>query len=108
MGTKCPPSFVSGWWLQVFGVTRSVLLLLATSKLIFDVTRKVLPLLAMSKLVFGEFCPSWPRRNGVWHDEEGFTPPGHVNMGVWHDKEGFPPPHHVVVPAKAGLSSVLV
>ena len=39
---------------------------------------------------------------GAGHDEENFTPPGHIENGVWHDEKGFPPSYHVVVPAKVG------
>ena len=28
------------------------------------------------------------RGQGLRHDEEGFTPPGHVGNGIWCDEEG--------------------
>ena len=28
------------------------------------------------------------RGQGLQHDEEGFTPPGHVGNGIWCDEEG--------------------
>jgi len=31
------------------------------------------------------------RGQGVRHDEEAFTPPGHVGNGVWCDEEGWNP-----------------